>query len=125
MSVSTTQRQWRIGEVARASGLTVRTLHHYDEIRLLVPSNRSEAGYRLYGDADVERLYRILALRAMGFSLDEIAAALARQGADLSGPVRVYSEAEKRAWEAANPAAPVAPARRGQAYRRRGRQRPS
>ena len=46
----------RIGEVARASGLTVRTLHHYDEIGLLVPSARSDAGYRLYGPAELQRL---------------------------------------------------------------------
>src|ERR687896_644240 len=57
----------KIGDVARASGLTVRTLHHYDEIGLLVPSARSDAGYRLYSEADVRRLYRILAqLRLAG-----------------------------------------------------------
>jgi DNA-binding transcriptional MerR regulator len=78
----------RIGEVARASGLTVRTLHHYDEIGLLVPSARSEAGYRLYSDADVRRLYRILALRGMGFPLDEIAVTLVREGEDPRPVVR-------------------------------------
>src|SRR5215208_2307825 len=72
----------RIGEVARATGLTVRTLHHYDEIGLLVPSRRSEAGYRLYSDGDVRRLYRIVALRGMGFPLGEIAAVLVREGED-------------------------------------------
>jgi DNA-binding transcriptional MerR regulator len=50
------ERRMRVGEVARATGLTVRALHHYDEIGLLVPSGRSDAGYRLYGEADVERL---------------------------------------------------------------------
>ena len=49
----------RVGEVAKATGLT---LHHYDEIGLLVPSGRTGAGYRLYSDGDVRRLYRILAL---------------------------------------------------------------
>src|ERR671917_249522 len=82
----------RIGEVARASGLTVRTLHHYDEIGLLVPSARSEAGYRLYSDADVRRLYRILALRAMGFPLEEIAATLVREGEDPRPAVRRHLE---------------------------------
>jgi MerR family transcriptional regulator, thiopeptide resistance regulator len=82
----------QIGEVARASGLTVRTLHHYDEIGLLVPSARSEAGYRLYGDADVRRLYRILALRGMGFPLDEIAATLVREGEDPRPAVRRHLE---------------------------------
>lgn len=88
MHVSTPQR--RIGAVAKATGLTVRTLHHYDAIGLLTPSERSEAGYRLYGDADVERLYRILALRGMGFSLEEIADALRHQGADPRPAVRQH-----------------------------------
>jgi MerR family transcriptional regulator, thiopeptide resistance regulator len=75
-------RSLRVGEVASATGLTVRTLHHYDEIGLLVPSERSGAGYRLYGDGDLRRLYRILALRGMGFTLEEIASTLAREGED-------------------------------------------
>jgi len=79
---------WKIGELARRTGLTVRTLHHYDEIGLLVPSARSEAGYRLYGDGDVRRLYRILALREMGFPLEEIAATLVREGEDPRPAVR-------------------------------------
>ena len=66
----------RIGEVAAATGLTVRTLHHYDEIGLLAPSERSDAGYRLYSDADVRRLYRIVAFRRLGFALAEIGALL-------------------------------------------------
>jgi MerR family transcriptional regulator, thiopeptide resistance regulator len=78
----------KIGDVARASGLTVRTLHHYDEIGLLVPSARSDAGYRLYSDADVRRLYRVLALREMGFPLEEIAATLVREGEDPRPAVR-------------------------------------
>jgi len=75
-------RPLRVGEVAQATGLTVRTLHHYDEIGLLVPSERSEAGYRLYSDGDVRRLYRILALRGMGFTLEEIGRTLVREGED-------------------------------------------
>jgi DNA-binding transcriptional MerR regulator len=70
----------------------VRTLHHYDEIGLVVPSERSDAGYRLYGEADVRRLYRILALRGMGFPLDEIAATLAREGEDPRPAVRRHLE---------------------------------
>ena len=66
----------RIGEVAAATGLTVRTLHHYDEIGLLAPSERSDAGYRLYSDADVRRLYRIVAFRRLGFALAQIGALL-------------------------------------------------
>jgi MerR family transcriptional regulator, thiopeptide resistance regulator len=78
----------RVGELAKATGLTVRALHHYDEIGLLVPSERSGAGYRKYDDGDVRRLYRIVALRGMGFSLDEIATLLAREGDDPRPAVR-------------------------------------
>jgi MerR family transcriptional regulator, thiopeptide resistance regulator len=66
----------RIGELAAATGLTVRTLHYYEEIGLLVASQRSGAGHRLYTAADVERLYRISLLRRLGLSLGEIGRAL-------------------------------------------------
>jgi DNA-binding transcriptional MerR regulator len=69
----------RVGELAKRTGLTVRTLHHYDEIGLLSPSARTEAGHRLYGDADVERLQQIVSLRQLGFALDEIGELLAGQ----------------------------------------------
>ena len=72
----------RVGELAQASGLTVRTLHHYDEIGLLVPSQRSDAGHRLYDEQDVRRLYRIVALRQIGLSLEEVRACLDEEGAD-------------------------------------------
>jgi DNA-binding transcriptional MerR regulator len=71
-----TDRRWRIGELAEAAGLTVRALHHYDEIGLLRPAERSDAGHRLYGNGDVERLYLIVTLRELGMPLDEIAAHL-------------------------------------------------
>ncbi len=66
----------RVGELAAATGLTVRTLHYYEEIGLLVASDRSDAGHRLYADADVERLYRICLLRRLGLPLGEIGRAL-------------------------------------------------
>jgi DNA-binding transcriptional MerR regulator len=69
-----------VGEVARISGLTVRTLHHYDSIGLLAPSGRSHAGYREYSSADVERLKGIVAYRACGLSLAAIADLLAATG---------------------------------------------
>nr|WP_297353078.1 MerR family transcriptional regulator [uncultured Caldimonas sp.] len=62
----------KIGELARHAGLTVRTLHHYDDIGLLRPSGRSEAGYRLYTHHEIERLHGIQALRHLGLTLDEI-----------------------------------------------------
>jgi MerR family transcriptional regulator, thiopeptide resistance regulator len=66
----------RVGELATATGLTVRTLHYYEEIGLLVASGRSDAGHRLYADTDVERLYRICLLRRLGLPLGEIGRAL-------------------------------------------------
>jgi DNA-binding transcriptional MerR regulator len=70
------EKHWKIGELASATGLTVRTLHHYDAIGLLAPSTRTESGYRLYGEDDVRRLYEIRALRDLGLPLQEIPAAL-------------------------------------------------
>jgi DNA-binding transcriptional MerR regulator len=72
--------QLKVGELARSTGLTVRTLHHYDEIGLLKPSGRSESGYRLYSQADVARLHAIQALRHLGMSLNDIAAVLEGRG---------------------------------------------
>lgn len=66
-----------VGEVARLAGVSVRTLHHYDEVGLLPPSGRSEAGYRLYAPADLERLRRILFYRELDFTLEEIVRILA------------------------------------------------
>ena len=65
-----------VGELSRLSGVTVRTLHHYDEIGLVRPSQRTAAGYRLYGDDDVLRLHQVLVLRELGMSLPDIARAL-------------------------------------------------
>jgi DNA-binding transcriptional MerR regulator len=66
----------RVGELAAATGLTVRTLHYYEEIGLLAASSRTSAGHRLYCEADVERLYRICLLRRLGLPLGEIGQAL-------------------------------------------------
>ena len=67
---------YTVGRVAEIAGVTVRTLHHYDEIGLLSPGDRSSAGYRRYDDADLERLQQILLYRELGFTLEEIAAIL-------------------------------------------------
>lgn len=63
---------WKVGELARRTGLSVRALHHYDQLGLLAPSRRTPSGHRLYDRADVERLQQIQSLRLMGFSLDEV-----------------------------------------------------
>jgi DNA-binding transcriptional MerR regulator len=78
---------WKIGELAKRTGLTVRTLHHYDGIGLLSPEERSEGGHRVYGDADVRRLYRIVSLRSLGFPLEAIAAALDQEDFDARAAV--------------------------------------
>lgn len=65
-------RTYQVKEVARLSGLTVRTLHHYDAIGLLVPSHRSAAGYRLYDDDDLLRLQQIVIGRELGLTLEAI-----------------------------------------------------
>lgn len=62
----------KVGEVARRTGLTVRTLHHYDAIGLLSPGARTSAGHRLYGLPELERLQQIRSLRQLGLSLEQI-----------------------------------------------------
>lgn len=74
----------KIGELAGQTGLSVRALRHYDAIGLLTPSIRSDAGYRLYGRADVARLHGILALKQLGFSLARIGELL--EGGDVPLP---------------------------------------
>src|SRR5215471_5612196 len=70
----------KVGELAQRTGLTVRTLHHYDAIGLLRPSLHTEAGYRLYTAGDIARLQQVLSLRQLGFSLDEIRDCLNQSG---------------------------------------------
>ncbi|WP_101789570.1 MerR family transcriptional regulator [Nonomuraea indica] len=65
-----------VGQVSRLAGVTVRTLHHYDEIGLLTPSERTRAGYRRYTDDDLLRLQQVLLYRELGFPLEEIAVIL-------------------------------------------------
>ena len=70
----------KVGELARRTRLTIRTLHHYDEIGLLRPSFHTESGHRLYTAGDVARLQQVLSLRQLGFSLEEIRDCLDRPG---------------------------------------------
>jgi DNA-binding transcriptional MerR regulator len=71
-----------VGEVAALAGVTVRTLHHYDRIGLLSPSERTPAGYRRYTPSDLDRLHQVLVYRELGFPLEEIATLLDDPGAD-------------------------------------------
>lgn len=85
---------WRVGELAERTGLTVRTLHHYDAIGLLRPSGRTGSahgsGHRLYTDADVARLQQILSLKQLGFELERIREYLARPDYDPRQVVRLH-----------------------------------
>jgi DNA-binding transcriptional MerR regulator len=67
---------YTVSDVAGATGITVRTLHHYDEIGVLRPSERSPSGYRIYDEADLERLQEVLFFRELGFGLGEIRTSL-------------------------------------------------
>ena len=77
-----------VGQVAERFDVTVRTLHHYDEIGLLVPTRRSPSGYRLYTDADVTRLQHVVVYRRLGFALEEIALLLDDPEVDVADHLR-------------------------------------
>jgi DNA-binding transcriptional MerR regulator len=89
-------RHWKIGELATATGLTVRTLHHFDQIGLLQPAARSEAGHRRYAEDDVRRLYQILALRQLGIPLGRIGASIDGRPGELEQAVRAQLDQVER-----------------------------
>lgn len=76
MSELVTGPMLRVGDLAKAAGLTVRTLHHYEQIGILQPTSRNTAGHRLYGGEAVTRLYQLVRLRSLGMSLHQIQRAL-------------------------------------------------
>lgn len=84
----TEKTSWRVGELAKQTGLSVRTLHYYDQIGLLVPSRNKGNGHRLYTGTDIVRLQQIIALKHLGYSLYDIKEFL--QGTDYS-PGRVIN----------------------------------
>ncbi|MGN9813367.1 MerR family transcriptional regulator [Micromonospora sp. BQ11] len=77
-----------VGQVSARLGVTVRALHHWDEIGLARPSLRTAAGYRLYTAGDLERLHRIVVYREIGFDLDRIRAVLDDSIVDVPGALR-------------------------------------
>lgn len=81
---------FKVGELAGRTGLSVRTLHHYDEIGLLSPSRRTEAGHRIYSSGDVVRLQQIRSLRSLGFGLEEIRALLEAPGLSLGRTLELH-----------------------------------
>lgn len=87
--------------MADQTGLTVRALHHYDRLGLLTPARRTAAGHRLYGDADVARLYRIGLLRRLGFPLEQIGEVLDSPQWQLRDAVRRHLDDTTRRVEVA------------------------
>jgi DNA-binding transcriptional MerR regulator len=79
---------WTVGELARLAGVTVRTLHHYDRIGLVRPSERTSAGYRSYDVGDLDRLQQVLVYRELGFPLEEVATLLDDPDADPAAHLR-------------------------------------
>jgi MerR family transcriptional regulator, thiopeptide resistance regulator len=79
---------YSIGQVAALAGVTVRTLHHYDDVGLLTPTGRTPAGYRLYDDADLGRLRDVLSYRELGFSLEQVRSILDDPRADPASHLR-------------------------------------
>jgi MerR family transcriptional regulator, thiopeptide resistance regulator len=79
---------WTVGGAAEIGKVSVRTLHHYDEIGLLLPSERSASGYRLYSSGDLERLHQILLFRELGFALPDIRRVMLDPGFDRAEALR-------------------------------------
>ncbi|MGJ7441285.1 MerR family transcriptional regulator [Aquipuribacter sp. MA13-6] len=75
-SVVEAEQQWTVGPAADAVGTTVRTLHHYDAIGLVVPGGRTRAGYRVYTGRDLDRVRQVLVYRELGFALEQVAVLL-------------------------------------------------
>lgn len=94
------QQFWKVGELAARTGLTIRTLHHYDSIGLLCPSGRTESnhgsGHRLYTAADVARLHQIMCLKQLGFGLEQIKEYLTREDYDPRTVIRLHLEDVRR-----------------------------
>ncbi|HEY9663846.1 MAG TPA: MerR family transcriptional regulator, partial [Allocoleopsis sp.] len=81
----------KVGDLAKQTGVSVRTLHYYDEIGLLSPSHRTEAGYRLYGREDIIRLQQIVSLRQIGFSLEEIREGLEQRNFSFDRVIQLHT----------------------------------
>jgi MerR family transcriptional regulator, thiopeptide resistance regulator len=81
----------KVGDLAKQTGVSVRTLHYYDEIGLLSPSDRTALGYRLYSKDDIVRLQQIVSLKQIGFSLEEIRDCLAQHNRSFAEIVQMHA----------------------------------
>src|SRR5215471_7755988 len=86
----------QIQEFAQRTGVTVRTLHHYDRLGLLRPGSRTASGYRIYGERELIRLQQIATLKFIGCSLKEIKAVLSGPSSDLGETLKLQREALER-----------------------------
>ena len=77
----------KVGELSRRTGVSIRALHHYDEVGLLVPSRRTGSGHRLYGQKEIRRLQQIRSLQQLGLTLDEVRLCIDRRGETLEGVI--------------------------------------
>lgn len=100
MTKKVLKHSWKIGELAKDTGLTVRTLHYYDELGLLKPSQETEGGHRVYTTADLARLQKILTLKQLGFPLDKIKEAISNKKFSLKEATsRLKTDIQKRKKE--------------------------
>jgi DNA-binding transcriptional MerR regulator len=90
--LSKTNGLYQASEFARMTGVTVRTLHHYDRLGLLKPTGRTPAGYRLYAERDLARLQQIVTLKFLGLPLKQIKGLLERNALDLKATLRLQRE---------------------------------
>lgn len=86
------RKAMKVGELAKATGVSVRTLHYYDEIGLLQPSSVTGSGHRVYGAAELARLQQIKSLRQLGFSLDQVRTYLDTPGYSPRGVIALHVE---------------------------------
>ncbi len=92
MSSVSDSEEMMVGGLARLVGISIRTLHHYDNISLVVPSGRTPKGYRSYSAKDVERLHQVLTYRELGFALDNISVLLDDPSVDSMAHLRRQRE---------------------------------
>ncbi|MEK5232325.1 MerR family transcriptional regulator [Lysinibacillus sp. FSL K6-0232] len=93
------KRKWKVGELAKQTGLTVRTLHHYDQIGLFSSSDITESGHRIYTEADIVKLQQILSLKQLGFSLEEIKATIENPNFNPIEVIKIQLETVKKQIE--------------------------
>jgi DNA-binding transcriptional MerR regulator len=83
------KKTWKVGELARQTGLTIRMLHHYDKIGLFSPSQTSDKGYRIYTETNIAKLQQIMSLKQLGFALNEIKEMIENPNLKLTEHVKV------------------------------------